>query len=506
MGVRDARLARSVAVGAVVMGALVLAAPANPLHRFLKKAAKTAPQGAKANAKDGTRGHAGSGPQGAGGRAGAELSDTRAVADETAEPRPVFQPPAVYTTPGANDEAPPPAYAIQPQILPPATVPPEPLARGGKPPRSTSGSRASNREMIPAVAVRPLAPGERPGDQRAILTLVVNLIDKGEAFVVLRNLDVLVLGTDLEGAGIRNFTGARETIDGKVYVSLKSLASAGIGFEFDERALTLRVTAPFADLGIDGHRSRGAPPARYLVGRRAERLHELCLADAQPPLRRLLRSRRRLEGCVPLFAGGGDARWSRGSRPHQPQLRRAPGPAPLDSRRHLRRLRPARGRSVLGWRQRRSRLRSRSLLLPFPFYRSFRRGDDAIDRRRLRQWHPHPPRGHFARHLPGEQPSLAGRRGERAHRGARRFRTRADAGDTVLLLHGHSQARPVRLRVPRRLPTQQPGHQQLRLCPAGLPGPIPFRPHRSPHRRRTRRGERRDGERRTDRHLPHAIR
>src|SRR3954453_248604 len=99
MGLRDVRLARTVAVGAVVMGALVLAAPADRLHRFLKKAAKTAPQRAKGSPKDDTHGHGEPGPQGAGGRAGAELPEGRgAGSDDTAERRPVFQPPAAYTT------------------------------------------------------------------------------------------------------------------------------------------------------------------------------------------------------------------------------------------------------------------------------------------------------------------------------------------------------------------------------------------------------------------------
>jgi outer membrane usher protein len=67
-------------------------------------------------------------------------------------------------------------------------------------------------------------------------------------FIVLRGHDALVLASDLEGAGIR-VAGAREAIGGKIYVSLQSLASGGVTYELDERALTLRLSAPTADLG-----------------------------------------------------------------------------------------------------------------------------------------------------------------------------------------------------------------------------------------------------------------
>ncbi len=87
-----------------------------------------------------------------------------------------------------------------------------------------------------------------PKVQRAIFALTINMVEKGEVFLVLRGHDVLVLASDLEGAGIR-VAGAREAIGGKIYVSLQSLSTSGVTYDVDERALTLRLSAPTADLG-----------------------------------------------------------------------------------------------------------------------------------------------------------------------------------------------------------------------------------------------------------------
>ncbi|HEX7785026.1 MAG TPA: hypothetical protein VF653_02285, partial [Methylomirabilota bacterium] len=78
--------------------------------------------------------------------------------------------------------------------------------------------------------------------QRAILQWTVNQVERGEVFVLLRGSDVLVRVADLERAGIRGFVGRREPYIGELYVSLASLAPA-VGYELDERALVLRVTA-----------------------------------------------------------------------------------------------------------------------------------------------------------------------------------------------------------------------------------------------------------------------
>jgi outer membrane usher protein len=90
-----------------------------------------------------------------------------------------------------------------------------------------------------ALAVPPPANGQ--GTQRAILGLTVNLVERGELFVVLRAGDVFVKVRDLEAAGLRGFAGRTEAIDGELYVSLRSLAP-DVRFEVDEVSLTLRLS------------------------------------------------------------------------------------------------------------------------------------------------------------------------------------------------------------------------------------------------------------------------
>ena len=82
----------------------------------------------------------------------------------------------------------------------------------------------------------------RADDQRALLSMTINQVEKGEVLVVLRGQDVLVGVRTLEELGIHSFTGSRESIGGETFVSLGSLAPA-ITFEFDERALALRLSA-----------------------------------------------------------------------------------------------------------------------------------------------------------------------------------------------------------------------------------------------------------------------
>jgi outer membrane usher protein len=77
---------------------------------------------------------------------------------------------------------------------------------------------------------------------QAILQWSVNQAERGEVVVLLRGSDVLVRVADLERAGIRGFVGRRESFIGEMYVSLASLAPV-VGYELDERALVLRVTA-----------------------------------------------------------------------------------------------------------------------------------------------------------------------------------------------------------------------------------------------------------------------
>jgi outer membrane usher protein len=77
--------------------------------------------------------------------------------------------------------------------------------------------------------------------QRALLDLVVNEGARGQVLVLVRTSDVLVQVEALQRVGVGNFSGKRETIEDAAWVSLKSLAP-GITYQFDERALALRVT------------------------------------------------------------------------------------------------------------------------------------------------------------------------------------------------------------------------------------------------------------------------
>jgi outer membrane usher protein len=92
------------------------------------------------------------------------------------------------------------------------------------------------------------AAGQPSDGQRAPLSLSVNEADRGEVLAVVRSADVLVEAAALERAGLRNFDGRRETLDGRMFVSLASL-SPGIRYELDERTLTLRLTATNTFLG-----------------------------------------------------------------------------------------------------------------------------------------------------------------------------------------------------------------------------------------------------------------
>ena len=97
-------------------------------------------------------------------------------------------------------------------------------------------------------------------DQRAILQLVINQVDREEVLVVIREKDILARVSDLEKGNLRGFSGKRESVSGEVYVALSSLAPA-VTFEMDEKALLLRLTAQPALLGstvLDLY--RGRPP------------------------------------------------------------------------------------------------------------------------------------------------------------------------------------------------------------------------------------------------------
>ncbi len=127
-------------------------------------------------------------------------------------------------------------------------------------PRATSPNRAQQAVAVIFLAAafllaatlptaaQPAADPQLPLNQRALLSLSVNRADQGEALVIVRAGDVLIEVATLERAGLRNFQGRRETVDGRPFVSLASLAP-GIAYDIDERALTLKLTAAAGFLG-----------------------------------------------------------------------------------------------------------------------------------------------------------------------------------------------------------------------------------------------------------------
>jgi len=84
-------------------------------------------------------------------------------------------------------------------------------------------------------------------DQKAIVSLSVDHVAKGDVVALLRPHDILLKLKDLDTAGLRNVSGRREKIGGEWFVSLKSLAPA-ITYSFDAKAVTLSLTVPPANL------------------------------------------------------------------------------------------------------------------------------------------------------------------------------------------------------------------------------------------------------------------
>jgi outer membrane usher protein len=102
--------------------------------------------------------------------------------------------------------------------------------------------------------------------QRAILQLTVNLAQRGEVLVILREDDALVRVADLGQAGLRASDGRREMIDGEAYVSLRSLHPR-LEYEIDERSLVLQITAQPDLLAPTTVNFRPGPPAGLVHAR-----------------------------------------------------------------------------------------------------------------------------------------------------------------------------------------------------------------------------------------------
>ncbi|HLI12672.1 MAG TPA: fimbria/pilus outer membrane usher protein [Alphaproteobacteria bacterium] len=77
------------------------------------------------------------------------------------------------------------------------------------------------------------------GFQRALLQLLVNGVDRGVAVSWIRGKDIFVGEEDLRRAGLPLTGGERETIEGKPYVRLGSLAPT-VTYVYDEAELALR--------------------------------------------------------------------------------------------------------------------------------------------------------------------------------------------------------------------------------------------------------------------------
>jgi outer membrane usher protein len=90
----------------------------------------------------------------------------------------------------------------------------------------------------------------RAADQRAILELKVNEVNKGEVSVLLRDTDVLVRLKDLQAAGLKALPESDEVIRGETHVPLSSLAPH-VTFEVDEKALSLNLIAQASIMGFN---------------------------------------------------------------------------------------------------------------------------------------------------------------------------------------------------------------------------------------------------------------
>lgn len=89
------------------------------------------------------------------------------------------------------------------------------------------------------------APDADGSAEQAMLDLVVNGSRRGESFVLLRGDDVLVPRRNLDAAGLTRLEAETENHGGVEYVSLKR---ASLPFDYDERTLSLAITAPPAVL------------------------------------------------------------------------------------------------------------------------------------------------------------------------------------------------------------------------------------------------------------------
>lgn len=120
--------------------------------------------------------------------------------------------------------------------------------------------KSGHRAIVLAVLLLCRAGAAAADDERAILTAIVNDVDKGEVIVVVRNGDVLVDSGALKELGLHNLSGQPVSTGGGTFVSLASLAPA-VTYEVDERALALRLTVSPSNLGSETRNLASARPA-----------------------------------------------------------------------------------------------------------------------------------------------------------------------------------------------------------------------------------------------------
>ena len=97
-------------------------------------------------------------------------------------------------------------------------------------------------------------------DSRAFLAMSVNGVEGSDTLVILRGADALVPVAALEAAGLRRFTGTRETVEGQPFVALASLAPA-VTFRIDDVELRLTITANPSLLGVTVRDLHAGEPA-----------------------------------------------------------------------------------------------------------------------------------------------------------------------------------------------------------------------------------------------------
>lgn len=232
MGNRTGRRARLAVATAALIALGVAAAYAEELRKLVKPHAPTPPMPSMASKPKPERARHRRGPVAQGGGTGGAVDDDPPLPGDVGGPRR-----SAAAGPAAPGSAP---------LAPPSR---RRAAGGGAVNKAPAPLAGRSAPVLGGPARLSLPPDARPGDQRAILNLSVNLVDQGEVFVVLRGGDVLIPVAALEAVGIRDMVGDRDTFAGQLHVSLRSLAARGLSFKFDERALTLQITAPAAGLG-----------------------------------------------------------------------------------------------------------------------------------------------------------------------------------------------------------------------------------------------------------------